>query len=105
MDHNSHRESKKNKKMTLAGSVSLETTTVILPPQPSLYLVSAGTKTMIIPSTGVKGSFLIIHSCPTILPKRLRKCEQDDYNNNGKRVSKNKLIPQTTQIYEYVNFK
>ena len=87
--------------------IKFKQTSYIEPLNPNLYLVTGGTKTMIVPASGVKGSFLIVHSCPTILPIRLRKCENDDYNNSTKgKVSQNKQIGhQTTQIYEYVNFK
>ena len=51
---------------------------------------------------------MIINSSPIILPRKLRKCEKDDYNNtnkNNKKSNEKKLSSQTTQIYEYVNFK
>lgn len=107
MDHDSNREMNNDqlKHIALAGKVNLEDTLLVNSPRPKLYLVSSGTKTLIIPASGVKGSFLIVHSCPTILPKRIRKCEFDDYNNSSKKTKNSKLIPQTTQIYEYVNFK
>jgi hypothetical protein len=90
-----HPMSSLSKSLAPGGKMDLEDTMLISSPKPSLYLISSGTKTMIVPASGVKGSFLIVHCCPNILSKRLRKCETDDYNNNSRSggSSSSKLVP------------